>query len=137
MARKQIITPKRGEVYLVNFDPTIGAEINKKRPALVIQNNTSNTYSPVTIVAAITSSFSTERIYPTEVFVSAGEGGLLQDSVVLLNQIRTIDKVRLVKKLGNLTIARMNAVSRAITISLDTEIIDADSFGSSHGREVW
>ena len=137
MAQKRIAKPKRGEIYLVNFDPTLGAEINKTRPALIVQNNTSNTYSPVTIVAAITSSVLGGKIYPTEVFISAGEGGLLHDSVVLLNQIRTIDRARLVKKLGDPTIARMNAVSRAIIISLDTEIIGDDFFGPPQGREVW
>ena len=136
MAQKRIAKPKRGEIYLVNFDPTLGAEINKTRPALVIQNNTSNTYSPVTIVAAITSSVSNSKIYPTEVFISAGEGGLVNDSVVLLNQIRTIDKLRLVKKLGDVNIAKMDAVSRAIIISLDTEIIGDDFFGPSQGREI-
>jgi mRNA interferase MazF len=137
MTRKQIVIPKRGEIFLVNFDPTVGAEINKTRPALVIQNNTSNTYSPVTIVAAITSSVSEGKLYPTEVFISAGEGGLLHDSVVLLNQIHTIDRARLVKKLGSITVARMDAVSRALTISLDTEIVSDDFFGLSQGREVW
>ncbi|MFZ2631717.1 MAG: type II toxin-antitoxin system PemK/MazF family toxin [Desulfosalsimonadaceae bacterium] len=91
--------PKRGEVFLVNFDPTIGTEIKKTRPAIILQNDISNEYSSITIVAAITSQFD-EVLYPTEVPIYSPEGGLKQDSVVLLNQIRSIDKQRLVKRLG-------------------------------------
>lgn len=77
MARtgKKIGTPKRGEVYLVNFDPTLGAEIKKTRPALVIQNDIGNRYSAITIVAALTSKFD-DHLYPTEVLVMPHEGGL-------------------------------------------------------------
>ena len=123
MAGKQIIktaVPKRGDIWLVNFDPTISAEINKIRPALVIQNDISNTYSPVTIVAAITSVKPDDKIYPSEVFIKANTGGLTNNSLVLLNQIRTIDKQRLVKKLGTLPTATMKSVTTAIEISLDT-----------------
>ena len=116
----KISSPKRGEVYLVNFDPTVGSEINKTRPALIIQNNIANKYSPVTIVAAITSTTSVNKIYPTEVFVKAGIGGLTNHSLVLLNQIRTIDKIRLVKKLGTLLPTDMLRVTNAIQISLNT-----------------
>jgi mRNA interferase MazF len=123
MAKQKVIppkSPKRGEVWLVNFDPTIGSEINKTRPALIIQNDIGNTYSPVTIVAAITSANSQHKIYPTEVFISANIGGLQNDSLVLLNQIRTIDKIRLVKKMGILPSNQLAQVSRALEISLDT-----------------
>lgn len=123
MAGKQQIktkVPERGEVWLVNFDPTVGAEINKTRPALIIQNDISNTYSPVTIVAAITSVKPGDKIYPTEVFVKAKAGGLTNDSLILLNQIRTIDKQRLVKKLGTLPASTIKSVTTAIEISLDT-----------------
>lgn len=117
MARKQKVTsPKRGEVYLVNFNPTIGAEIQKTRPALIVQNNIANRHSPITIVAAITSQFG-ERLYPTEVFVKAPEGGLNSDSVVLLNQIRSIDTKRLTKRLGALKSETMEKADRALTIS--------------------
>ena len=121
MERERVIYPKRGDIYLVNFDPTIGSEINKTRPALIIQNNVSNRYSPVTIVAAITSSISTEKVYPTEVFLPAGTSGLQLDSLVLLNQIRTIDTQRLVKKLGSVTKAQLETVNRAIVVSLAVE----------------
>ena len=116
MAEREKVIPIRGEVYLVNFDPTIGAEIKKVRPALVLQNNIANRYSPITIVAAITSQ-ADRHLYPTEVFIQAPEGGLEVDSIVLLNQIRSIDKRRLVKCLGVVKLETMILVQRAIMIS--------------------
>ena len=110
------MTPKRGEVYLVSFDPALGAEIHKTRPALVLQNDIGNLHSPVTIVAAITSNV--RRQGPTSVLVEAPEGGLDFDSIVLLNQIRTVDKRRLVKRLGVLRRATLKQVDQAIMISL-------------------
>jgi mRNA interferase MazF len=109
--------PLRGDVFLVNFDPTIGSEIRKIRPALVIQNDIANRYSPITIVAAITSKC-TQPPYPTEVIMSSYEGGLSQTSAVLLNQIRSIDRHRLVKKLGHAGPQTMERVDQAIQISL-------------------
>jgi len=109
--------PQRGEVYLVNFDPTLGAEIQKTRPALIVQNNVANRHSAITIVAAITSQFD-QPLYPTEVLISPPEGGLRTDSVTLLNQIRSIDKQRLVRRLGTLKPETMERVDRAILISL-------------------
>src|SRR5713101_7505760 len=118
MAKDSRVTrPRRGEVWLVSFDPTIGAEIKKTRPALVLQNDIANRYSPVTIVAAITSQFE-ERIYPTEVLIKASEAGLTADSVALLNQIRSIDRRRLVRRLGAVRPATMTNVERALMISL-------------------
>ena len=107
---------KRGEVYLVNFDPTIGSEIKKTRPALIIQNDVANRFSPVTIVAAI-SSYDGGSSYPTEVLVEAHHGGLNTQSLVLLNQTRSIDKRRLIKKTGALPDALMIKIDRAIEIS--------------------
>jgi len=114
------VIPKRGEIYLVNFDPATGAEIRKTRPALILQNDIANRYSSVTIVAAITS-FSDKdgKTYPTEVFIGVSEGGLDNDSITLLNQIRTIDKRRLVKKLGVLKDKTMAQIDKAIQISLE------------------
>jgi mRNA interferase MazF len=118
MARDKALNfPKRGEVYLVNFDPTIGAEIKKTRPALVLQNDVANRYSPITIVAAVTSHFE-EPLYPTEVLLAVGEGGMNVGSVVLLNQIRSVDKRRLIKRLGSLKPLTMEAIDRALSISL-------------------
>src|SRR5947209_672419 len=113
----RVIRPKRGEVWLVSFDPTIGAEITKTRPALVLQNDIANRYSPITIVAAITSQFE-EHIYPTEVLIRAPDAGLTADSVALLNQIRSIDRRRLVRRLGMVRPATMINVERALMVSL-------------------
>lgn len=116
MAAQKPLIPRRGEVYLVAFDPALGAEIQKTRPALVLQNNIGNQHSPVTIVAAITSNVS--RLGPTSVIVHTPEAGLSVDSVVLLNQIRTIDKRRLGKRLGQLRTPTMKQVDQALMISL-------------------
>ncbi len=89
MTAQRVIQPIRGEIYLVNFDPTIGSEISKTRPALIIQNNIANENSPITIIAAITSKFD-DRLYPTEVLIEPPEGGLKTTSVILLNQIRSL-----------------------------------------------
>jgi mRNA interferase MazF len=113
----KITHPRRGEVYLVSLDPTLGAEIRKTRPGLVLQSDIANRSSPITIVAAITSQFG-EPLYPTEVLILAREGGLATDSVVLLNQIRSIDKQRLVRRLGKLTPETMARVDRALALSL-------------------
>jgi len=118
MAKKHIASPKRGDVFLVNFDPTIGAEIKKTRPALILQNNIANTYSSVTIVAAITSCILKQKLYPTEVFIQKGEGGLASDSIVLLNQVRTIDKSRLTQKLGAVGSQTMFDATKALEISV-------------------
>jgi mRNA interferase MazF len=111
------VTPRRGDVFLVGFDPTVGAEIRKTRPALVIQNDVANRRSPITIVAAITSQFDLP-IYPTEVLIDVPQGGLTVQSVVLLNQIRSIDTRRLTRRLGRLRTETMERIDRALTISL-------------------
>ena len=109
---------RRGEVYLVRFDPTEGSETRKTRPALVLQNDIANRHSPITIVAAITSKVDDE-LYETEVLVPRGEGGLTADSLVLLNQIRSIHRAtRLVKYLGTLKPLTMAKVDRALKLSL-------------------
>ncbi len=113
----EVKRPRRGDVYLVNFDPTIGAEVKKTRPAVVIQNDIGNRWSPITIVAAITSRFE-DPLYPTEVLVRASEGGLAVDSVVLLNQLRSVDKARLVRRLGALKAQTVREVDRALLLSL-------------------
>jgi mRNA interferase MazF len=104
-------------VYLVAFDPTIGSEIRKTRPAVVIQNDVGNRTAPITIVAALSSQIE-EPLYPFEVLVQPREGGLVKRSVVLLNQIRTVDRERLIRRLGALAPETMRRVDRAIAISL-------------------
>ena len=116
-AKQKIARPRRGEVYFVAFDLTLGAEIRKTRPALILQNDIANRSSPITIVAAITSKFD-EELYPTEVLVRAPEGGLDADSVVLLNQIRSVDRRRLMRRTGRLVPATMRLVDRALMLSL-------------------
>jgi mRNA interferase MazF len=115
--RPRVTSPRRGEVYLVAFDPTVGSEIQRTRPALIIQNDIGNRHSPITIVAAITSQFE-ESLYPTEVRITPPEGGLTTPSVVLLNQIRSIDRRRLVRRLGSVRTETMERVNRAIQLSL-------------------
>ncbi|MBD3377758.1 PemK family transcriptional regulator [candidate division KSB1 bacterium] len=107
---------KRGHVYLVNLDPTIGSEIRKTRPCVIVQNDIGNQYSPTTIIAPVTSG---ERaIYPVEVEIKCGKSGLESDSLILLNQIRTVDQKRLVRKLGQAEKEVMKKVNYAIQISL-------------------
>ena len=109
--------PRRGEIYLVSFDPTVGHEIKKTRPALIIQNNISNQYSPITIVAALSSQFG-DPPHPREVVIPAGKSGLTVASAVVLNQIRSIDRLRLVKRLGVVDATTMRRVDEALLISL-------------------
>ena len=108
---------KRGEIWLVNLHPTLGHEIKKSRPALIIQNDIGNKYSPITIIAPITSQ-NIEKIYPIEVLLPKRISGLDKDSKILFNQIRAIDKRRLVKKLGKVNQEIIDSVNEAISISL-------------------
>lgn len=108
---------KRGDIWLVNLDPTIGHEIKKSRPAVIIQNDLGNRYSPITIIAPITSK-NIEKIYPIEVLLTKRNSGLGKDSKVLLNQIRAIDKLRLIKKLGRADSETMSKIDNSIKISL-------------------
>jgi mRNA interferase MazF len=105
-------------MYLCSFDPTVGHETKKTRPALIIQNDIGNRHSPLTIVAAITSSISAVP-YPVEVIVEpTAENGLDTRSSVRLDQIRTVDRRRLVKRLGMVDSATMAKADEAIKISL-------------------
>lgn len=110
-----VVMVKKGEIWLVNLDPAIGHEINKSRPAVIIQNDIGNKYSTITIVAPITSQ-GVERIYPIEVLLK--NSGLEKKSKVLLNQIRAIDKKRLVKKLGKVDDYTLTQIDDALKISL-------------------
>jgi mRNA interferase MazF len=110
--------PCRGEIYQVSFDPTMGHEIRKTRPALVIQNDISNEYSPITIVAAISSQFG-DPPNPREVVIPTGsKTGLSKPSAAILNQTRFIDRMRLRKCLGALDAATMRRIDEALRISL-------------------
>jgi mRNA interferase MazF len=109
--------PRRGEIYWVALDPTMGSEIAKTRPAAIISNDTGNEYSARVIVAPLTSA-GTERVYPFEVLLPAREAGLPETSKILLDQIRTVDKVRLGRCVGTLSKQRIEEVDRAIRRSL-------------------
>ena len=125
MAAKRLKSPRRGEVWLVHLDPTRGREIRKTRPAVVLQNDVANRWSPITIVAAITSG-ADGAVYDTEVEVAAGEGGLPKPSLVLLNQIRSVDAAeRLVRRLGRLNPSTLRRVDRALRISLGLVDLEA------------
>lgn len=108
---------KRGELYYADLSPVVGSEQGGIRPVLVVQNNIGNKYSPTVIAAAITSKLNKAKL-PTHIELSSKEYGLEKDSVVLLEQIRTIDKSRLKEKIGELSTAKMSQVNRAMLISL-------------------
>jgi mRNA interferase MazF len=109
----------RGDVYLVNLDPIIGNEIGKARPAVIIQNDIGNKFSPVTIIAPITSIKEITKPLPIMISLENGEGGLNEASYVDCGQIRTIDKdKRLITKFGSLDKSKMNEIDKALKISL-------------------
>jgi len=108
--------PRRGEVWLVDFNPARGSEQARVRPALVLQNDVGNRAAATTIVAAITT---TIRPFPVTVVVEVGEGGLDRRSMVNLAQVVTIDQGRLMRCLGVLPRARMLEIDAAVRVSLD------------------
>ncbi len=108
---------KRGDIYYANLSPVVGSEQGGHRPVLVIQNDVGNKYSPTVIVAAITSQISKAKL-PTHVEISAKQFNLDKDSVILLEQLRTIDKRRLKEKITHLSEEVMAKVDEAIRISL-------------------
>ena len=109
---------RRGEIYWVNMDPAIGAEIKKTRPALVVSNDENNKFSPLITIIPITST--TKTPYPFEVSVSQGSGGLKKASLIKANQVRTVDKKRIVgKPLGPaLSSQIMDRVAQALKVHL-------------------
>lgn len=109
---------KRGELYYADLSPVVGSEQGGVRPVLIIQNDIGNKYSPTVIIAAITSQINKAKI-PTHIELSSREfAGLQKDSVVLLEQLRTLDKRRLKEKIGALTPVKMEKVNNALLISL-------------------
>lgn len=111
-------TIKRGDILLTNLEPVTGSEQGGTRPVLVIQNNIFNIYSPTIIVAPITSKIYMKE-YPQNVQFFSALSGLKKESTILLNQIRTIDKRRITKKIGTLPNEIMKKVDLAIKISLE------------------
>lgn len=107
---------KRGDIFYADLSPVVGSEQGGVRPVLIVQNDVGNKFSPTVIAAAITSQQSKAKL-PTHIQLGAQNCGLMKDSVVLLEQIRTIDKKRLKEKMGCLSPQAMNQVNKAITIS--------------------
>ena len=108
---------KRGELYYADLSPVVGSEQGGVRPVLVVQNDVGNRYSPTVIAAAITSQINKAKL-PTHIELSAVDYGLSKDSVVLLEQIRTLDKKRLKERIGELPLSTMERVNTALLISL-------------------
>lgn len=108
---------KRGELYYADLSPVFGSEQGGIRPILIVQNDTGNKYSPTVIAAAVTSKINKAKL-PTHIELTANEFGLAKDSVVLLEQIRTLDKRRLKGKIGELSPYKMSKVDCALLISL-------------------
>jgi mRNA interferase MazF len=108
---------KRGDVFFADLSPVRGSEQGGQRPVLIVQNDIGNKYSPTVIVAAITAKIAKAKL-PTHVEVEASTVGLIKDSVVLLEQVRTIDKTRLIQKLGHLDSEIMIRVDQALVVSL-------------------
>ena len=116
---------KRGDIYYADLSPVVGSEQGGTRPVLIVQNDTGNRHSPTVIAAAITSQTGKARL-PTHINIAGGSVGLTKDSVILLEQIRTIDKRRLKEHMGRLDEAQMHLVNDAIAIS----------FGLREGRSI-
>lgn len=110
------MTVKRGDIYYADLSPVIGSEQGGIRPVLIIQNDIGNKYSPTVIAAAITSQKDKTKL-PTHIQVNGSGCGLAKDSIVLLEQVRTIDKQRLKEKMGTLDVSSMNRVNKALTVS--------------------
>ncbi len=108
---------KRGELYYADLSPVVGSEQGGVRPVLVVQNDVGNKFSPTVIAAAVTSKINKAKL-PTHIELPSNEYGLNKDSVILLEQIRTLDKRRLKERIGELPSDTMSKVDRAILISL-------------------
>ena len=110
----QKMNVKRGDIYYADLSPVVGSEQGGVRPVLIVQNDVGNKYSPTVIAAAITSQQEKSRL-PTHISVNGNQCGLSKDSVVLLEQVRTIDKQRLKERMGNLSTNDMNKINKALT----------------------
>ena len=113
-----MITVKRGDVVDIDFEPIRGHEIGKTRPAVVVQNDIGNRYSPLVIVAPVRGAEHIKRLYPVIVHVQKGDGGLVKDSVVQCDQLKSLDKSRIKKKRGHFPDNIMERVDTALKYSL-------------------
>ena len=109
---------RRGDVYMAGLDPVIGSEQGGFRPVVIIQNDTGNLHAPTVIAVPVTSSAGKPRL-PTHAPLAAGEGGLWRDSIALCEQVRTLEKSRLHRRLGSLDGQSLRGVERALKVSLD------------------
>ena len=114
--RVKTVIVHRGDIYYADMSPVVGSEQGGVRPVLIVQNDVGNKFSPTVIAAAITSQRDKANL-PTHIEVDTGSSGLMKDSVVLLEQVRTIDKHRLKEKMGKLDENSMNRVNEALSIS--------------------
>ena len=115
------MTVHRGDIYYADLSPVVGSEQGGMRPVLIVQNDIGNKHSPTVIAAAITSRLDKAKL-PTHIEVRGGTCGLAKDSVVLLEQIRTLDKKRLKEKMGTLDVSSMSAVNSALSISFGLKL---------------
>ena len=111
---------KRGDLFYADLSPVVGSEQGGIRPVLVVQNDVGNKYSPTIIAAAVTSQINKAKM-PTHIEISAETYGLVKDSVILMEQIRTIDKKRLKEKIGHADEELMERVNRALSVSFALE----------------
>ena len=124
---------KRGDIYYADLSPVVGSEQGGLRPVLIIQNDIGNRYSPTVIAAAITSRMSKTRM-PTHIDIYADKVGLAKDSVILLEQVRTLDKKRLKEKMGHLDDGIMSEVNSAIAVSFGLSTAsDTSAAGGGEG----
>ena len=107
---------KRGDIFFADLDPGVGSEQLGIRPCIIMQNDVGNRFSPTVIAAAITSQKDKNKL-PTHIQVNANDSGLTRDSIVLLEQVRTIDKQRLKEKMGRLDDASMSRINQALSVS--------------------
>jgi mRNA interferase MazF len=114
---------KRGDIFYADLSPVVGSEQGGMRPVLIVQNDTGNRHSPTVIAAAITSQTGKARL-PTHIRLSGPEVGLNRDSVILLEQIRTLDKSRLRERMGHLDEGAMSAVDSALAVSFGLQARD-------------
>ena len=115
------MTVHRGDIYYADLSPVVGSEQGGMRPVLIVQNDIGNKHSPTVIAAAITSRLDKAKL-PTHIEVGGGTCGLAKDYVVLLEQIRTLDKKRLKEKMGTLDVSSMSAVNSALSISFGLKL---------------
>jgi len=130
MSKEPKKTVMRGDIFYADLSPVVGSEQGGVRPVLIIQNNVGNHYSPTVIIASITSCLQKSRM-PTHVFITGEEYGLREDSMVLMEQIRTIDRLRFREYIGHLDLPVMEQVDLALAVSVGLSVTKAGINGGS------